>query len=92
MRHGFAGRWWRFVPRQHWPEDQESAAAIMENWVEKTGDCRQELVFIGQHINFARLVDELDSCLLTDEEMALGTEAWHSFDDPFGPWHEEEVA
>ena len=19
MRHGFAGRWWRFVPKQHWP-------------------------------------------------------------------------
>ncbi|WP_297836774.1 zinc metallochaperone GTPase ZigA [Pseudomonas sp.] len=92
MRHGFAGRWWRFVPKQHWPQDQESAAAIMENWIEKTGDCRQELVFIGQHINFARLVDELDSCLLTDEEMALGTEAWRSFDDPFGPWHEEEAA
>jgi G3E family GTPase len=92
MRYGFAGRWWRFVPKQHWPQDQESAAAIMENWVEKTGDCRQELVFIGQHINFARLVDELDSCLLTDEEMALGTEAWRSFDDPFGPWHEEEAA
>jgi G3E family GTPase len=92
MRHGFAGRWWRFVPKQHWPQDQESAAAIMENWVEKTGDCRQELVFIGQHINFARLVDELDSCLLTDEEMALGTEVWRSFDDPFGPWYEEEAA
>jgi G3E family GTPase len=92
MRHGFAGRWWRFVPRQHWPQEPESAAAIMANWVETTGDCRQELVFIGQHINFARLHDELDSCLLTDEEMALGAEQWRLFTDPFGPWHEEQAA
>ncbi|MEB0092708.1 zinc metallochaperone GTPase ZigA [Pseudomonas sp. CCI1.2] len=92
MRYGFAGRWWRFVPKQHWPQDPESAATIMENWVEKTGDCRQELVFIGQHINFARLVDELDSCLLTDEEMALGVEEWLQFTDPFGPWHDEVAA
>lgn len=92
MRYGFAGRWWRFVPRQHWPQDQESTAAIMENWSESSGDCRQELVFIGQHINFARLVDELDSCLLTDKEMEQGEEGWRSFSDPFGPWHDDEAA
>jgi G3E family GTPase len=92
MRYGFAGRWWRFVPKQEWPQDQESTAAIMENWTAETGDCRQELVFIGQHINFARLTDELDSCLLTDAEMAGGVESWHLLADPFGPWHDEAAA
>jgi G3E family GTPase len=89
MRHGFAGRWWRFVPKPQWPQDQESSAAIMDNWTAETGDCRQELVFIGQHINFARLTDELDRCLLTDAEMAGGVESWRLLADPFGPWHDE---
>jgi hypothetical protein len=89
MRHGFAGRWWRFVPKNQWPQDQESTAAIMENWIPSVGDCRQELVFIGQNIDFLQLSDELDDCLLTDEEMALGVEGWRLLADPFGPWHEE---
>lgn len=92
MRYGFAGRWWRFVPKREWPQDQESTAGIMENWAAETGDCRQELVFIGQHINFPRLTDELDSCLLTDVEMAGGVESWRLLADPFGPWHDEAAA
>ena len=36
-----------------------------------TGDCRQELVFIGQNIDFVQMRAELDACLLNDEEMAL---------------------
>jgi G3E family GTPase len=92
MRHGFAGRWWRFVPRAHWPQDEENISAIMQNWTSQTGDCRQELVFIGQHIDFALLNEELNNCLLTDDEMALGTDAWGLLPDPFGAWHEEEAA
>ncbi|NYH09014.1 G3E family GTPase [Pseudomonas moraviensis] len=89
MRHGFAGRWWRFVPKEQWPQDQESTAAIMENWIASVGDCRQELVFIGQNIDFAQLSSELDDCLLTDDEMALGTQGWLQLRDPFGSWHDE---
>ncbi|TDR44517.1 G3E family GTPase [Pseudomonas brenneri] len=92
MRHGFAGRWWRFVPKSQWPEDQESVAAIMGNWQLSTGDCRQELVFIGQNIDFAQLRAELDGCLLTDDEMALGVDGWRLLVDPFGPWYEEAAA
>ncbi|AZF45224.1 Metal chaperone [Pseudomonas sp. R1-43-08] len=92
MRHGFAGRWWRFVPKSQWPQDAESVAAIMDNWQTSTGDCRQELVFIGQNIDFAQMRAELDQCLLTDEEMALGVDAWRQLADPFGPWYEEAAA
>ncbi|WP_420234963.1 zinc metallochaperone GTPase ZigA [Pseudomonas sp. ABY48] len=92
MRHGFAGRWWRFVPKNQWPQDEESTAAIMKNWHAATGDCRQELVFIGQDIDFSQLTVELDACLLTDAEMALGVESWRLLPDPFGPWHEEVAA
>jgi len=89
MRHGFAGRWWRFVPKSQWPQDEESVAAIMGNWQLSTGDCRQELVFIGQNIDFSQMRAELDACLLTDEEMALGVDSWRLLADPFGPWYEE---
>ncbi|WP_201191312.1 zinc metallochaperone GTPase ZigA [Pseudomonas fluorescens] len=92
MRYGFAGRWWRSVPKDQWPQDAESTAAILANWTAATGDCRQELVFIGQNIDFAQLSAELDDCLLTDEEMALGAEGWQLWPDPFGPWYEEVAA
>ena len=89
MRYSYAGRWWRSVPKAHWPAEGEGLEAIMANWDPQTGDCRQELVFIGQHIDFARLTRELDACLLTDAEMAGGVEAWQALPDPFGPWTEE---
>ncbi|MDQ0123747.1 G3E family GTPase [Pseudomonas lini] len=92
MRHGFAGRWWRFVPETQWPQDAESTAGIMKNWTAAVGDCRQELVFIGQNIDFAQLTADLDDCLLSDDEMALGAEGWSLLADPFGPWHDEEAA
>ncbi|MCW1247291.1 zinc metallochaperone GTPase ZigA [Pseudomonas sp. SAICEU22] len=92
MRYGFAGRWWRFVPKHQWPQDEDSTAAIMKNWLAATGDCRQELVFIGQNMDFDQLSEELNACLLTDAEMALGMEAWRLLPDPFGPWHDEVAA
>ncbi|MHC5347347.1 zinc metallochaperone GTPase ZigA [Metapseudomonas furukawaii] len=92
MRHGLAGRWWRFVPREHWPEDQDSLRTVMEHWRPEVGDCRQELVFIGQGIDFQRLTRDLDACLLDDEEMARGPEAWARLPDPFDAWTTEEAA
>ncbi|QLF92148.1 GTP-binding protein [Pseudomonas sp. ABC1] len=86
MRHGLAGAWWRFVPRAQWPQDEEGLQAILKNWTPEAGDCRQELVFIGQNIDFERLTAALDACLLDDQEMAAGVEAWQRLADPFGPW------
>ncbi|WDY58040.1 zinc metallochaperone GTPase ZigA [Pseudomonas sp. PSKL.D1] len=92
MRHGLAGRWWRFVPRENWPQDEQSTAEILRHWAAESGDCRQELVFIGQGIDYVQLSTELNACLLNDEEMALGPKAWLHLQDPFGPWHSEEAA
>lgn len=88
MRHGLAGRWWRFVPKSQWPQDEDELKGIIRQWDKASGDCRQELVFIGQHIDFARLHAELDACLLSDAEMAAGVETWLRLPDPFGPWQE----
>lgn len=87
MRHGFAGRWWRFVPKAQWPQDDDSTQVIMRSWEAETGDCRQELVFIGQNIDFGRLATDLDECLLTDAEMAAGVASWRLMPDPFGDWY-----
>lgn len=86
MRYGYAGRWWHAVPQDEWPVDAESRAAILAHWDAACGDRRQELVFIGQHIDFARLHTELEACLLSDAELALGEGAWRGLEDPFDAW------
>lgn len=89
MRYDYAGRWWRFTPDAQWPDDDETRATIQSKWDAECGDCRQELVFIGQHIDFNRLCAELDQCLLTDTEWNLGVEHWQQMPDPFGPWYQD---
>ena len=88
MRYEYAGRWWRFTPDAQWPADDDSRAAIRLKWDDDCGDCRQELVFIGQRIDFDRLRTELDACLLSDPEWNLGPEHWLRMPDPFGPWQQ----
>jgi G3E family GTPase len=83
IRHGYIGRWWRFIPDEYWPTDYRREA-ITDHWDEMVGDCRQELVFIGQGIDRDRLFSELDACQLTDDEIVLGTDAWSRMPDPLG--------
>ena len=40
------------------------------------GDRCQELVFIGKDLRHRVMQRILDTCLLTDQEMALGERAW----------------
>ena len=88
MRYDYAGRWWRFTPDEQWPVDGESRSAILQKWDESCGDCRQELVFIGQNIDFTQLRADLDACLLSDQEFERGSAHWQRMDDPFLPWLE----
>jgi G3E family GTPase len=79
IRQDYVGRWWNFIPQVHWPADDERRSAILRQWEEPVGDCRQELVFIGQHIDRDTLFRQLDDCLLTVAEIALGPDHWVSF-------------
>ena len=87
-RYGFAGRFWKSVPKQDWPEDQESLDIINKQWVEPFGDMRQELVFIGQNLDKEGMTEALDDCLLTDEDILKGKAHWATFNDPFPVWEQ----
>ena len=85
-RHGMAGYWWASIPPEEWPQDAESLAEIQKYWDKQVGDARQEIVLIGMDMNQQQLTAEFDVCLLNDDEMALGPQAWQNFNSPFQGW------
>ena len=87
---GAAGMFWRAVPREQWPEDEEQLEYIMAKWQEPFGDMRQELVFIGQGLDQAMITGQLDACLLGDDELMLGQDYWKTLPDPFPQWFADE--
>ena len=87
-RYGYAGLFWRSVPKKDWPTDKQALASIKENWVEPFGDMRQELVFIGQNLNETAMKKDLDECLVSEDDMLKGEDFWTNLNDPFPPWQE----
>ena len=87
-RYGFAGMFWKSVPKQDWPTDKEYLESIEESWVEPFGDMRQELVFIGQNLDKTAMIDALNDCLVSEEDLNRGEDFWESLSDPFPPWSE----
>ncbi|MGF1711489.1 zinc metallochaperone GTPase ZigA [Vibrio kagoshimensis] len=87
-RYGAAGMFWKAIPKEEWPTDQESLDAINNIWQEPYGDMRQELVFIGQGLEQEKLIARLNECLLTEDEMEQGGDYWLSLEDPFPEWEE----
>jgi G3E family GTPase len=73
---GYVGRWWRFIAEADWPRDDYRRDAILAKWDEAVGDCRQEIVFIGQGIDVDALRTQLDACRLSDDEIVGGPELW----------------
>ena len=86
--HGFAGMFWKAMPKERWPDDQETLDFINEKWVEPFGDMRQELVFIGQNLDQDKITKMLDECLLSVDDLLQGKEYWATFTDPFPEWGE----
>ncbi|CAB1100734.1 unnamed protein product [Ectocarpus sp. CCAP 1310/34] len=64
-----------------------TAATVDDDGVEGGSARRNELVFIGLGMDEKVLRGELQRCLLSEEEMALGSQEWERrFSDPFPPW------
>ncbi|ADU71349.1 zinc metallochaperone GTPase ZigA [Pantoea sp. At-9b] len=89
-RQGYAGHWWASIPRERWPQDEESLAFIARHWQEGIGDARQELVFIGIEMDEDQVRNALDHALLTSAEMAAGPAHWKQLSDPLPEWFERD--
>ena len=87
--YGFAGMFWKAIPKENWPQDEEYLASIEKQWVEPFGDMRQELVFIGQGLDKAEMTQALDECLLSEEEVLQGKSYWETLFDPFPAWEQQ---
>lgn len=87
-RYGVAGMFWKAIPKEEWPTDQDYLDAINDIWQEPYGDMRQELVFIGQRLEQEKLIARLNECLLTEDEMEQGLDYWLSLEDPFPEWEQ----
>ena len=86
LHHGPAGWWWAAMDEAEWPSDEGQRERILAKWDDDTGDCWQELVFIGQQMDAQEAIARLDACLLTEQEFAAGAEAWAELPDPFPAW------
>jgi len=74
----YVGHWWNFIEQSQWPQDEYRLQSIMAKWDSIVGDCRQELVFIGQGLDTQALQRALDNCLLSTQEIAAGPSAWQA--------------
>ena len=88
--YGYAGMFWKSVPKQDWPSDAESLASIKNNWEDPFGDMRQELVFIGQGLDKSRMIEALNECLLSENEVLQGKVYWATLSDPFPGWEQNQ--
>ncbi|WP_329130861.1 CobW family GTP-binding protein [Streptomyces sp. NBC_00670] len=78
------GPWLASLPDAAWdlvPPARRAAAAL--DWHPEHGDRGQHLVFTSPGLDGDELSTVLASCLLTDEELAGGTEAWKRLPSAF---------
>ena len=67
---------WNVLDERAWKGTEEEKSEFRKDFAAPYGDRRQELVFIGQELKHKEIQTILDSCLLSDEEMALGVDGW----------------
>jgi G3E family GTPase len=70
-----AGPWWASLPLEDWPDDEDQVADIRAAWNVRTGDRRQELVFIGMNLRPESIRRDRDACLLGSADRASGATA-----------------
>lgn len=67
-----AGVWWASMPfseRINYTAFVDNQASIESDWEPPFGDRKIELVFIGQQLNAEIIKNQLENCLLNDEEL-----------------------
>ncbi|WP_336764689.1 GTP-binding protein [Paenibacillus sp. USHLN196] len=87
IQFGPAGHWVAALPEADKEEILRNEPDVLEKWDVQWGDRQTELVMIGIEMERESIEDELDQCLLSDEEMLAD---WGHFDNPL-PWPVEAV-
>ncbi|WP_339257138.1 GTP-binding protein [Paenibacillus sp. FSL R5-0713] len=87
IQFGPAGHWVVALPEADKEEILRNEPDVLEKWDAQWGDRQTELVMIGIDMERVSIEDELDQCLLSDEEMLAD---WGHFDNPL-PWPVEAV-
>lgn len=67
-----AGVWWssmKLADRLNYAAFVENQNQIEKDWDKTFGDRKNEIVFIGQEMNKDKIRNDLDGCLLNDEEL-----------------------
>jgi G3E family GTPase len=85
LRMDKAGVWWDSMPfneRIAYASFIDNKHEIEKDWHKTWGDRKNELVFIGQEMEKAAYLEEIESCLLTEEEVDLYKNSG-VFHDPF---------
>ena len=80
----FKGQWFASLPKEKWnfatSTDYDS---FIKEWDQTFGDRQQEIVLIGRDMNKKELIQSLDACLLTPDELKKGTDYWQQLGDNF---------
>ncbi|QBP42196.1 GTP-binding protein [Paenisporosarcina antarctica] len=74
-----AGNWIASLPKAEQREIMLEDESIAARWDEVHGDRQTEMVWIGLDMDREEIEEQLDSCLLTEEEMKID---WTTFADP----------
>ncbi|ACA12144.1 GTP-binding protein [Xylella fastidiosa subsp. multiplex] len=78
--------WTAPLPAPHEVSDPGEYVAMQRLWHPQWGDRRQELAVIGLDMDKDVARNELDACLLSNEELRMGPMYWSALPDPFPQW------
>ncbi|MGG3448688.1 GTP-binding protein [Domibacillus aminovorans] len=74
-----AGDWVAAYPEEEQQQILKEEPELLARWDEEYGDRMTELVLIGIGMDQKQMIETLDSCLLTEEELV---QEWTNFHDP----------
>ena len=80
-----AGVWWCSMPlneRLNYASFINNQQSIEERWTKNWGDRMNELVFIGQNVEKAKMTADLENCQLNEEEIKMFNNKI-KYEDPF---------
>ena len=80
---------WAAIDKEHWPPQLEKDIAPL--WNEPYGDRQQEIVIIGQQMDNELITNAFNQCLLSDDDMRKGLDAWRDIEDPFSEAWENAI-